>query len=266
MFTRDPGDRRLWWIGKDSDGRLNPRGVSEVVNDLGSNLMNFYRVLKDPGLSERLRQRLDLTLVSEEEYRSANRLQASTDGDAVERTVALFVQVRQSRQALRKSFATPSTGRLRGSRQEAVNSWWGAVDGLEDPHRRLKSVMVLCRPALDVIRQFDLPETLFYLDPPYLHDTRTVRSAYGRLEMTEADHRELLDLLRSLKGKVVLSGYPSALYDDALSSWTRHTVHLPNNAPVGKRRAGKLKCSGATFEILTMSDLAAAVEPAGTVE
>jgi len=235
LFRRDPGDRRLWWTGLDSDGRV-PRGVSEVVNDLDGNLMNFYRVLKDRGLWEELKHRLDLTLVSEEEFRDANDLLAGTDGDPVERAAALFVQVRQSRQALRKDFATPSDSRLRGGRQEAVNSWWSAVDGLEDAHRRIQDVMVLCRPALDVIRQWDLPHTLFYLDPPYVAKTRTARKAYGRFEMTEGEHRELLDLLRSVKSKVILSGYPSALYDDALSSWTRHTADVPNYASAKKRK------------------------------
>jgi DNA adenine methylase len=235
LFRRDPGDRRLWWTGRDSDGRV-PRGVSEMVNDLDGNLMNFYRVLKTPPLKEQLLERLNLTLVSQEEFASANELLAGTDGRPVERAAALFVQVRQSRQALRKDFATPSTGRLRGGRQEAVNSWWSAVDGLEDAHRRIRDVMVLRRPALDVIRQFDLPETLFYLDPPYVPETRTARSAYGRFEMSEADHRDLLDVLGGVKGKVILSGYQSALYDGALSSWTRHTFDLPNNAAGGKRK------------------------------
>jgi DNA adenine methylase len=246
LFRRDPGDRSLWWTGRDSDGRI-PRGVSEVVNDLDGTLMNFYRVLKDPRLFEQLRRRLELTLVSEEEFALANNLLAGKEGDLVERAAALLVQVRQSRQALRKDFTTPSIKRLRGGRQEAVNSWWGAVDGLEDAHRRLKNVMVLCRPALDVLRQFDLPETLFYLDPPYLHDTRTARSAYGRFEMTEARHRELLDLLRSVKGKVILSGYPSALYDTALSSWNRHTLDLPNNASGGKKKDREIEVLWCNF-------------------
>jgi DNA adenine methylase len=93
--------------------------------------------------------------------------------------------------------------------------------------------MVLCRPAVEVIRQEDTPATLFYLDPPYLHETRTARKAYARFEMTEADHRDLLDVLRRCRGKVMLSGYPSALYDTALSGWTRHAFDLPNNAAGG---------------------------------
>jgi DNA adenine methylase len=235
LFARDPADRRLWWPGLDSDGRP-VQGVSELVNDLDGDLMNFYAVLKDPEAFARLRHRLGLTLVSEAEWQAAGQLLAGRDGDPVERAAALFVSVRQSRQALRKDFTTPSVGRLRGGRQEAVNSWWGAVEGLEAAHRRLQDVLVLCRPALEVIRTQDAPATLFYLDPPYLHETRTARAAYGPHEMTEADHRALLQLLVAVRGKVILSGYASALYDRGLAGWSRHTLDVPNNAAGGEAK------------------------------
>jgi DNA adenine methylase len=63
LFARDPADRRLWWDGPTSDHR-RADGVSEIVNDLHGDLMNFYRVLKDPGLFGLLKHRLELTLHS----------------------------------------------------------------------------------------------------------------------------------------------------------------------------------------------------------
>jgi DNA adenine methylase len=117
-----------------------------------------------------------------------------------------------------------------------ASAWLTTVEGLPDVHARLMRVAVLCRPALDVIRTQDGPQTLFYCDPPYPHPTRTAKKVYGDFEMTGTDHRELLDVLRSVKGKVLLSGYPSQLYDDALADWTRHTFDLPNNAAGGKAK------------------------------
>jgi DNA adenine methylase len=70
---------------------------------------------------------------------------------------------------------------------------------------------------------------------PYLHETRSATEVY-RFEMTEADRRQLLDLLRSVQGKVMLSGYPSALYDTALAGWNRHAFELPNHAAGGKEK------------------------------
>jgi DNA adenine methylase len=91
-------------------------------------------------------------------------------------------------------------------------------------------------PAVELIRREDGPLTLYYCDPPYLDETRTARKAYAH-EMSEADHRELLDMLLAVRGKVMLSGYPSQLYDEALAGWTRHAFDLPNNAAGGPTKA-----------------------------
>jgi DNA adenine methylase len=233
FFARDPADARLWWPLPDSDGRP-VRGVSEIINDLDGRLVNFYRVVQDPAFFDSFRQRLPL--FSEKEWLRACDVAVDESIDPVDRAAALFTWVRQSRQALRKDFVTPYVGRLRGGRNDHVNAWWSAIDGLEAVHRRLKDALILCRPALDVIRQFDDPSTFFYLDPPYVPGTRTARKAYGEFEMTEAQHRELLDTIRQVSGKVILSGYPSALYDTALAGWTRKSFDLPNNAAAGKRK------------------------------
>ena len=59
---------------------------------------------------------------------------------------------------------------------------------------------------------------LIYCDPPYLLETRTSRRRY-RFEYTKQDHVELLELLKSLPCRVILSGYPSPLYDALLGDW-----------------------------------------------
>jgi hypothetical protein len=75
---------------------------------------------------------------------------------------------------------------------------------------------------LDVVRTQDTDDTLFFIDPPYLHATRS-GGAFYRHEMIEADHRAMLERLRSVKGLVVLAGYASELYDHALHDWRRIT-------------------------------------------
>lgn len=95
--------------------------------------------------------------------------------------------------------------------------------------------MVEQRPAIDVMRQHDSDETLHFVDPPYLASTRKLsggRACY-RHEMTDEQHVELLVAVQSLRGMVVLSGYPSQLYDDALSSWARHETRARISAGRG---------------------------------
>lgn len=88
----------------------------------------------------------------------------------------------------------------------------------------MSGVVIECRLALQVMQASDRPQTLHYVDPPYLYDTRTSNKGY-RHEMSEADHLELLGGLTALAGSVVLSGYASALYDDALSDWRRIKIN-----------------------------------------
>ena len=58
----------------------------------------------------------------------------------------------------------------------------------------------------------------------------------SRHEMTEAEHVELLDLLKRVEGSVVLSGYASPLYDSVLAGWERHEFEMPNHAGQGRRK------------------------------
>lgn len=64
-----------------------------------------------------------------------------------------------------------------------------------------------------------------YCDPPYLHSTRKSRARY-RYELTDADHVRLLRALLALPCPVLLSGYPSALYDGMLTGWNREEFQV----------------------------------------
>ena len=82
----------------------------------------------------------------------------------------------------------------------------------------MQGVVIESRPALELIEMHDDEGTLFYLDPPYLPETRDARSDYN-FEMTVEDHQELLTAIKGIKGKVILSGYQSAMYADTLNDW-----------------------------------------------
>jgi DNA adenine methylase len=241
LLARDPTDQQLWVA--ESPARL--RGVSEVVNDLNGRLTNFWRVLQRPETFERFYRIVQAIPFSEAEWQdAAGRL---NHDDPVEAAVAFFVRCRQSLAGRMDAFSGITRTRTRGNRNAEVNAWWRVVEGLPAVARRLEDVLVLNRPALDVIRREDGPGTLFYCDPPYLHETRSAREVYGDFEMSEADHRELLDALRQCQGKVMLSGYPSPLYDSALAGWTRHTFDLPNNAAGGKAKGRETECLWCNF-------------------
>jgi DNA adenine methylase len=114
-----------------------------------------------------------------------------------------------------------------------------ALRFLPSSYERLRRVLWLNRPALEVIRGHDGPKTLFYLDPPYYHPTRTAKKVYGAFEMTDDEHVQLLNVLLRVKGKVMLSGYANDLDDTTLARWTRHTFDVPNHAS-GSRTKRKM--------------------------
>ena len=101
-----------------------------------------------------------------------------------------------------------------------VSRWLGGVEALPEIAERLLRVQIENRPALDVIRLYDSPQTLFYCDPPYLHSTRGDNKAYA-FEMDEDEHRELASVLRSCAGMVAISGYRNDLMDRLYEGWTR---------------------------------------------
>lgn len=74
-------------------------------------------------------------------------------------------------------------------------------------------------------------QELVYCDPPYLHSTRTSQRRY-RFEYAERDHSELLRLLKGLPCRVILSGYPSTLYDEWLLGWRSLSLQVMNQGGV----------------------------------
>ena len=198
-----------------------PRSFAEVYNDLDGQIVSLFRVLRNEELAPRLIEQLKLTPFSMQDFKQS--YEPSTD------------PVEQARRTILRSFAgfgsAAATGEATGFRANSNRShsvpahdWRNYPNHLAEVIERLRGVVVECRPAVEVIRQHDQSDTLFYADPPYVHSTRGLRrreKAYNH-EMTEEDHRELATLLRSVAGHVVVSGYPSELYDEELfPGWNR---------------------------------------------
>lgn len=201
-----------------------PRSFGEVYNDLDEDVVNLFRVLRG-ALAERLIEAVRLTPFSRADFDQAFE---ATD-DPVERARRL---VTRSFLAYGSTGANikARTGFRASSHQQNTHparDFAGMPEALQAVVERLRGVVIENRPAMDVMRDLDRPDTLHYVDPPYLHETRHERGwkgersrGYGH-EMTDDEHRELLHFLRGLVGKVVLSGYPSDLYDNALVGWVR---------------------------------------------
>jgi DNA adenine methylase len=221
----------------------DPEGKSEVANDLNGELANFWNVLRGPEFD--LFQRLaEATPMSEDEWKNAvNPTRPRLGGADVDAAMWFFILYRQSRQALAKDFATLSRNRTRRGMNEQASSWLSAVDGLRDAHARLRRVVILNRDAIEVIKQQDGPQTVFYCDPPYLHETRSVTDAYEN-EMTLAQHENLLAALAHIGGRFLLSGYPSTTYNVVAEhyGWNRVDIEIDNKSSGSKVKEIKTEC------------------------
>lgn len=197
----------------------------ETYNDLDSEMVNFFRVLRDQ--KDALVEAIGLTPFSREEFELAISDPAESLSE-LERARRFFVRARQVRTGLAQ---TASSGRWanclltsRAGMAGAVSRWLGSVDGLPEIAARLLRVQIENAAALEVIQRYDSSETLFYCDPPYPHESRGDSKAYA-FEMTDQQHRALASALHAIKGKAAVSGYHSSLMDSLYGDW--HCIEAP---------------------------------------
>lgn len=203
----------------------------ETYNDLDGEVVNFFRVLRDQ--KDDLVEAIGLTPFSREEFSLACELDSTAS--PLERARRFYVRARQVRTGLAQ---TATVGRWANCRNTSragmsgvISRWLGGVEDLPAISERLLRVQIENRPAEQVIELYDDPDTLFYCDPPYVHETRGDSKAYG-YEMSDEEHRSLAALLNSVDAKVAVSNYDCALMDELYTAegWNKHvgpakTIH-----------------------------------------
>lgn len=198
-----------------------PRAYAEIYNDTWGDVVNVFRQIRDNG--EKLQALLWATPFARDEFELC-----------YQRTDDPLERARRTIFLSHAGFGSGSanTGKRTGFRANSNRSHTTpALDWRNYPAHvaafvdRMRGVVIENRDAWAVIQRHDGPDTLHYLDPPYLPETRSMNSSVYAAEMTEDEHRALLAAVHDLSGMVVISGYPSALYDSALDGWTRVARH-----------------------------------------
>lgn len=197
-----------------------PRVYAEVYNDMDGDIVNFFRVLRDPKLRADLIEACRLTPYAREEFEHSYE---PTD-DPLERARRTCVRAAMGFGSAGATKATTGfrtdTRRKYGTAQHNWADYPAALAAIGD---RFTGVLIENRDALDVMRAHDGPDTLHLVDPPYMHDTRVMRAQGGyRHELDVDGHHRLLDAVRGLEGMVLLCGYRHALYDQNLAGWARY--------------------------------------------
>ena len=206
-----------------------PRSHGEVYNDLDRDVVNFFKILRDPVTRAELERLCQLTPYARDEFDLAWR----PCRNAIERARRLCIRAQMGfgsagatkgitgfRIDLKRRFTT------------AQQDWASYPPAIAAAGARFAGVLIENRPAIDVLQQHDGPETLHFVDPPYLTETRNMRRAY-RHEMTDQQHHALLEALEALEGMVVLSGYESELYRNKMPGWISHRTEARISAGRG---------------------------------
>ncbi|WP_234082964.1 DNA adenine methylase [Enterobacter quasiroggenkampii] len=205
---------------------------AEVYNDLDDDVVNFFRVLRHPGASRVLINDCALTPYSREEFELA--YEPTTD--PIERARRLVVRATMG---FGSAGATKGiTGfRLDTKRNSATAQalWARQPDNLAAVASRFAGVLIENRDAIQCMQDHDTETTLHFVDPPYMHETRVCVSKNGayRHELTNAQHVELLEAAKQLKGAVIICGYDNEIYNDSLSGWKMETRTTAANGRAG---------------------------------
>lgn len=214
--------------------------IVDIYNDLG-NVSNFYKTLRERG--EELYEALYLTPFSREEFYNCKEevkeilskygpdengnanYKAMDDVEKLEWARCWYVVVMESfsHEENATSWKVMKTG-------DQASGWNTHIDELPRFIERLKSVVIENLDVMKVLKLYDKPDTLFYLDPPYVAETRAegARKAYAH-EMPLDKHQQMLNYLRyNLQGQAVVSMYDHKLYNEMLEGWRRVEIVHPS--------------------------------------
>jgi DNA adenine methylase len=205
-----------------------PPSPNEIYNDLDSGLVNYFRVLRDPEKFKRFSEMMDLSPRSREEWEYANE-NWDKQTDDVMRAFYWAIKFRQS-------FSGAGWSWQFGIVKSPIKicDW---VDQLRRINARLMNVQIEHQDFRFILKHYDSKDVFFYLDPPYLQETR-MDKIYAN-EMSNADHIELLKLLQDIKGMALLSGYDNELYNNELKPPKWQTATWNTWAHSQKAKANK---------------------------
>lgn len=216
-----------------------PPSAIETVNDIDGDITNFFTVLREQ--TDELAKAISLTPYSREVFDDAHENRGVTPFERAYKFAIRSKMGHGFKTYQKTGFKIDVFAR---ERSYCVDCWNKMPSQLADAAARLKGVQIENRPALELVKKFNHSNVLIYCDPPYLLNTRGGKQY--RHEMNEQDHLDLLAALCKHRGSVILSGYPSDMYDRELRGW--HKVTKKSYNQNGDPRTEVLWCN---FEVET---------------
>lgn len=204
----------------------------EVINDMDYGVYVILNIIRDRPYE--FMSRLQSISYNIDTFNEA--LNAHDFKRDIDYAVNEFILRRMSRGGLKEAFAW--SDRKRGGIPGDINAWNNVIKAIPNISNRIKDVEIYNKPAVDIIQEFNHPNTILYCDPPYLHETRQAKNVYKH-EMTNEDHEELARCLNTFSGKAMLSGYQSGSYSQWYSNWKTDSYRIINHSSQQKTKTYK---------------------------
>lgn len=227
------------------------RSYAEIYNDLDNGIYTVFKVARDEP-SELLRM-IRKTPFSRKAFEWTYE-DSKTDVEFAAKQIARsFMGFCSQAISSPKKYKTGFRANSNRSGTTPAHDWREYAKHLFKITQRLNGVVIENKDAIDLMKSVDGPKTLFYVDPPYVYDTRhTMNPKAYKHEMKNSEHETLLEQLKNLSGFVVLSGYKNSIYDERLSGWTRiDKTALKSSAKGGKLVTESLwlneRCAGENY-------------------
>lgn len=207
--------------------------VQEIINDIDSGITHVYKALRDE--PKEFIDRLKRIRYTERSFKMAVKKTEEGFADYIDHGVNEYMLRRMSRGGMKKSFAW--SDRERGGQPGDVNAWETMLIELPNISQRVKNTIILNKSVFEIMKIWDDEETLMYIDPPYMPDTRSdgSKSIY-EYEMTAEDHIILLNLAKNSRSKIIISGYSCPLYNRTLKGWTVKKKNIVNHSSQAKTK------------------------------
>lgn len=193
-----------------------------VYNDKDEDLVNFFRVIREPEARKSLQELLRWTPYSRKEYQECAEMPVPED--PVKRAWRWFTLVQQSYCGV----APFTSGRwgydLAGN--QSIRRWLNSQERLGRIGELFRRVQVECLDFAEIIQRYSGQGVLIYADPPYYPSTRVDATIYS-CELPAERHRELAGLLNAFPGIAAVSGYRCPEYDEWYAGWERHDKNVP---------------------------------------
>lgn len=204
--------------------------IFEEYNDVDYSKFKLMFTLKHHGNA--LKERLQTVKYCRETWDEAVQwIGAAPD---FESTVYYIVKYRMSRGGLGNAFSEST--RTRRGMAEGESAWKSFIDLIPRYSARLQTVTLKHWGFKKVMEgNLDDPNTFFYLDPPYFPSSRKSPDIYTH-ELSEDGHKELAELCKGAKAKILISGYDCQAYRSWFYSWRRFEIPMPNHSGQTKQK------------------------------